>query len=349
MKTTFVSTRSISDAARLAMMRSQAKLAAAQQEVVTGRPADIGQTLGLETGRVISLRQDRSRLSTMVETNQMVSSRLSASQRALDSLADTAQSIVAQLLAGRDTATGPRTMAEAARGGLRAAIDMINSSYDGAHLFAGVNSDIKPLADYYATPNAANRQAVIDAFNSEFGMLPSDPGARTISADAMSTFLDDRFASLFGDAGWAANWSTASDQPMRARIATHELIDVSLSANDGALRKLVSGLVMVAELGTADLDRSSYRIIADKAIGAIGEAVAGLAANQSTLGIAEERIARANERMALSIDLMTRHIGAIEAVDPYDASIRVTNLLTQLEVSYALTARIQRLSLFNAL
>ena len=51
----------------------------------------------------------------------------------------------------------------------------------------------------------------------------------------------------------------------------------------------------------------------------------------------------------MQIDIIATHIGALEAVDPYEASTRVSTLMTQIETSYALTARIQRLSLLNYL
>ena len=44
-----------------------------------------------------------------------------------------------------------------------------------------------------------------------------------------------------------------------------------------------------------------------------------------------------------------RHINLLEAVDPAEASTRISLLLTQIETAYSLTARIQRLSLLNYL
>ena len=46
---------------------------------------------------------------------------------------------------------------------------------------------------------------------------------------------------------------------------------------------------------------------------------------------------------------MTSHIGALEGVDPYEASSRLSTLLTQVETAYAMTARIQQLTLLNYL
>ena len=53
--------------------------------------------------------------------------------------------------------------------------------------------------------------------------------------------------------------------------------------------------------------------------------------------------------MSLQMDVIAKHISALESVDPYEASTRVTTLLTQIETSYAMTARIQQLSLLDYL
>jgi flagellar hook-associated protein 3 FlgL len=46
---------------------------------------------------------------------------------------------------------------------------------------------------------------------------------------------------------------------------------------------------------------------------------------------------------------MTKHIGKLEGVDPYEASTRLSQLMTQVETAYAMTARVQKLSLLNYL
>lgn len=53
--------------------------------------------------------------------------------------------------------------------------------------------------------------------------------------------------------------------------------------------------------------------------------------------------------MNTQIDLFNRHIVDLEGVDPYEAANRVNDLLTHIQTSFALTARIQQLSLLNFL
>jgi flagellar hook-associated protein 3 FlgL len=49
------------------------------------------------------------------------------------------------------------------------------------------------------------------------------------------------------------------------------------------------------------------------------------------------------------VDLFQNNISDLEGVDPYEAATRVSLLQQQIETSYALTARMQQLSLVKYL
>ena len=139
----------------------------------------------------------------------------------------------------------------------------------------------------------------------------------------MQTFLDGPFAGLFDPAAWSGTWSGASDQNVRSRISTSELIETSVNANDAAFRKLASAYTMVADLGTDKLNQNAFQAVVDTAMRAVSEAVQGITELQARLGTAQERVKNANDRMSIQIDIMTNHIGVLEGVDPYEASNRV--------------------------
>jgi flagellar hook-associated protein 3 FlgL len=349
MTSTFISTSALSEATRSSLMKLQTKLADAQKEVTTGRLADVGLSLGFKAGQAVSLRQEHARLQSITETNGLVASRLDASQAALKALAENAQSFQSQLLAARNSATGPQLIQDQARAALSAFADMLNTTFNGASLFSGINADVKAITDYNQQPPAANAQAVASAFATAFGVTQSDPGVSSISAANMQSFLDTSFAGLFDPAAWSGTWSAASDQNVRSRISTSELIETSVNANDAAFRKLASAYTMLADLGTDKLNQNAYQAVVDTAVRAVGEAVQGITELQAGLGTAQERVKNANDRMSIQSDIMTKHIGALEGVDPYEASNRVAGLLTQVETAYAMTARIQKLSLLNYL
>jgi hypothetical protein len=70
---------------------------------------------------------------------------------------------------------------------------------------------------------------------------------------------------------------------------------------------------------------------------------------QGQIGIIQQRVEGASERVSMQIDLFKLNIHDLEGVDPFEASTRISSLMTQIETSYTLTARIQQLSLVRFL
>ncbi|MCZ7594037.1 MAG: flagellar hook-associated family protein [Hyphomicrobium sp.] len=288
MKTTFISTSAISAATRSSLMKVQQELAEAEKEMTTSRLADVGKSLGFRTSQAISLRQEHSRLTTIIETNTTVSTRLKATQSTLQNLVDNAQDFVGQLLGSRiggANALGVQTEAESRLEGF---LDTVNTSFGDGYLFAGVNSDVKPITEYFGIPTPASRQGVANAFLADFGITQSDPAVQNISAADMQTFLDTTFADLFNDPSWSADWSSASSQNMRNRISTSELIETSTNANEAAFRKLAKAYTMVADLGVENLSQPAFEAVVDQAIRDVNEAIQDLSELQSKLGVAQQ-------------------------------------------------------------
>ena len=349
MKTTNISTLAISEATRLARMRLQARLSDGQKEATTGRLADVGQSLGYMTGRTVSLRQDLDRLNTFKDTNSVASTRLALSQTTLEGVADGAQGFISSLIVARSTSAGAGVAVADARAKLISLVGAMNTAVNGAFIYAGINTDVKPLTDYFGTPPSAANTAVATEFTTAFGIAQSAPGVQSITGADMQTFLDGPFSTLFDPANWTSTWSAASDQNITSRISSNELIETSTDANVDPVRMLASAYTMVADLGVEDLSDDAYHAVIDKAIAVTGEAISKLTTLRAALGTSEERIRSANDRMSVQITIMTDHINLLEGVDPYEASARVNALLTQVETAYALTARLQRLSLVNYL
>lgn len=349
MKTTFISTSSISAATRLSLMKVQAELVKANQEMTTHRLADVGKTLGFKTGQTISLRQEHTRLNTIIETNSVVATRLEASQATLQNIVDNAEAFVGQLLGSRIGGANKAIIQSQAASGLDGYIDTVNTSLNGAYLFAGVNTDVKPVTDYYETPPPASQLGVANEFFLAFGITQADPAVANISATDMQNFLDTPFAALFDDPSWITDWSSASDQNVRNRIATNELIETSVNTNEAAFRKLAAAYTMIADLGVENLEQGAFEVVIDEAVALASGAIQDFSELQSRLGVSEQRVADANERMGIQINILTTQVNSLEAVDPNEAATRVSSLLTQIESSYALTARIMGLSILNYL
>ncbi|NNE24995.1 MAG: flagellar hook-associated family protein [Rhizobiales bacterium] len=345
MKTTFISTPAIANATRLSLMRMQNDMTELNTELSTGRHADVGLHLGHRTGRTVSLRSEHALLNQLTDTNSLVQSRLETTQIALGGLTERAQGFVDITIASRDGWTGPHVGVADARDALSMFAAQLNSSIDGEFVFAGINSDVAPMEDYFGTPASAAKQAVDAAFLAEFGINQSDPAVANITAADMTTFVDGAFAALFDDPAWGATWSSASDQDVSSRISPDTVIETGTNANISPFRKLAMAFTMMADLGGETLNDQAFKVLTDKAAVIASQGIHELALAQGDVGVDQQRIERADRIMSLQLDTLNEAIINLEAVDPYETSTRLNQLISQLEVSYAVTGRLQQLSL----
>lgn len=348
MKTTFVSTYAVSNATRQSVQKMQAELVTLQQELSSGRKADVGLALGARTAQTVMLRQERAGLQTLLDSNSIAGLRLSATQSAYDSLAAGAQDFLNMLVVAKSDPAQAAVTQQRAKDRLAALTAQLNVTQNGEYLFGGLNTGEKPLTDYADSASPA-RLAVAAAFQAKFGMSQNDAAVGSISATDMQDFLDNEFNALFQDPNWEGLWSAAAAEPLKSRISGSEQVTTGASANQGELRKLAMVYTMASDLNLPGLSQASYQAVLARATETIGEALRGVTETQADLGYSEQALASANTRLSLQRDLLDTHVGKLEGVDPYELSTRVSSLLTQIETSYALTARIQKLSLLNYL
>lgn len=351
MKTTYISTQAASTASRLSILKMQTELAKHTKELSSGRWADVGLELGNKTGRTISLRQDYQRLDAIKDTNGLVASRLDTSQASLDGVLKSAQDFAASLIAVRSGNVGAQVIADDGKNNLQSLIASLNTSINGEYLFAGINTDVRPVTDYYSTPTSATKTA----FDTELANFCTSVGAASpadLSASDLSTFIDTNLNTMFGATSWSnptTGWSSASNQNVKSRISTSELIETSANANDPAFRKLAMAYTMVSELANKGLSEKAYQTLIDKSAQMMGEATVDLTVVKARLGTAQERLSNANGRIEAQMDILNRNINDFEQVDPVETQTRISALETQLDMAFSLTSRAQKLSLLNYL
>lgn len=349
MKTTFISTLAFSETGRRSLADLQVQLLKAQTEAGSGRLADAGLDLGHRTAQTINFRTDHARLNATIAANGLVKTRLDASQNALDNVRKLGQELLGSLSVAQSGTSDPSIPQSKAAGALNALIDNLNTTVNGEYVFAGINTETKPVADYYGNPPSAGRQAVAAAFVAHFGFPQTAPQAANITSADMQSFLDNEFAALFDPASWSSDWSSAANENVTSTISTSETIVSSENANTASIRKLAQAITMVADLGLPNLNKEAARIVVDTAMKRAGEALGSLSTVQANLGTAQEMVSQANDRMSLQADIINKQVNVLEGVDPYEAATRVSTIMTQIETAYALTGRIQKLSLLNYL
>ncbi|KFB09174.1 flagellar hook-associated family protein [Nitratireductor basaltis] len=348
MKTSFVSSSAISQTMRNHMMRMQVELVQRQQEVTTQRLADPGATLGARAGFSFSMTRDIQRLENLLDSNGLAANRLSATQNALEQFSNVSQDLLSTLTAAVSGVSDTSIVRAAATRSLESVTSILNTNMNGEYLFAGINTDVKPVNEFTA-PGSPNQAQFDTYFQTHFGFPQSDPAAASITAAQMNDFIDNTLLPGFLGTDWQAAWSNASNETITSRITLNETAQTSTTANSIGMRKVALATAMTSDLLKIPLSEETQKALYTKATALVGEAVADVARVQSEVGVAEIRVKDATDRVEAQIDLSKLFVNEMEGVDPYEASTKLNELLTQIETSYALTARIQQLSLLRHL
>lgn len=342
-----VSSLSLTNVLRRSILEAQTQLSQAQIELSTGRVADLGMSLGVRADRDYSLGFLQADLQSITQTNGVVEVQLDATQATLTNILEGAQNLLETLAAAQSDGSRASTIQAQGVANLKSLISDLNTTVGGSYLFGGINTGAAPMIDYFANPPAANKQAVDLAFSTEFGVSQSNPAVGSITAAQMQTFLSGSFSTLFTPANFSAAFSTASSATIQSRISLNQTISTSVSANDPALQKLTMAYTMVADLGAQDLSEPAYQTILQTATQTIGQAISGLIDIQASVGVMQQSVTNATQTMATQQSTVASQIGSLENIDPFETATRISSLIHQIETSYALTARIQQLTLSN--
>jgi len=346
MSANFVSTPSLAMSLVLPVQQAQASLASATTEESTGQYADLGLMLGDQSGYELSLKEQVGLLQALTSANGVVSTNMATADAALTAIAQGAQTTM-QSLAGwtpSGASSGPNLQTMGANG-LQSLIASANATSGGGYVFGGINSSVRPLADYFSTPPSAAKTAVDQAFQSAFGVLRTDPAAASISASAMQSFLAGPFAALFSDPAWTSNWSSASSTNVTAEITPGQTATVSTNVNQPAFQGLAQAYTMLAEFGGSQLSPTAQQAVASQAGSLIAAANASLTDTHAALGAAQSAVADANGAMSSQISILAKQVNALDSVDPAATAARINSLTTQIQMAYELTARLQQLNL----
>ena len=106
---------------------------------------------------------------------------------------------------------------------------------------------------------------------------------------------------------------------------------------------------MMSALGGQNMSEASRQLLTSRATESLSQGLSQLTAIRGSMGADQARLEDTDKTLSARSNILNTTIGTLEGVDPYEASTRVTTLTNLLESSYALTARISRLSILNYL
>lgn len=315
-----------------------------QTEVVTGKYADSGLALGAESRKLVSFVGDIDHAQRLIDTNEQVMTRLKTSQEGMNYVRELADGLVNAVAIVMGDDNQYPTAQQTAKNAVDEITAVLNTQVNGVFVFGGLNVDAKPISDYETGPGKVAFDA---AFLGHFGFTKDDPAANALTAADIQNFLTTQIDPLFMGAGWAGNFSSATDEVISSRISSGVTADTSVSANEEGFRKLMMASVVAAELFDSNLDSEALVEVSDFVISNAGSAGGDLTKVQGRVGLVENRMTRLNESLLAQKTLFQTFAADLEGVDPYQTGIELNTLLTQIEVSYQITSRIQSLSLMD--
>ncbi len=344
-----ISTYTLNSSLRYPTTKIRNALDIVQKELVTGKKNDLGNSLGSFSSSVVLVKKQIDSISQIKLTNGAFENRLSSMQNSMTSMVDSANAFIGQLTAELNGTLDKQllqTIGQTAVGGFTSAA---NVSLNGEYLFSGINSESPAMVDYQSPSGSAAKIAVQNAFQTAFGFSVNDPAAQGISPNALKAFFDGPFMDLFNDANWETLWTGGSQLGINYKISTREIIQTPTTLNEDAFRDYVAASVLIDEFSDGQLKPSAINQIATSALELMATSVAGLGDEQSKLGTVENRVSEATKRMSYQQDVLAQELSNLTDVDSYEAAIRLNQLTVSLESSYAITARIQSLSILNFL
>lgn len=349
MAVTTTSTYAMSYGLRTQVMRLQADLTKAQSESSSGQVSDLGLAQGLSTARTLSFDYQQTTISTILDTNDVLSGRLDTTNQALNQLLSISQSFTAQLTSIKTSNSDPNVLVTQAKASLQSMMSALSTTFAGEYVFSGIKSDTPPVPLYPGSPPSDGKTAVDASFLGAFGFTQGDPAVSTITDTSLQSYLDTTYPALFDDTGWPANFFRGSTTELTARVNVNDTTKASVTADNPGIRNLMQALTMVSDLGGEKMNSKTLGVLIDKALSLASSSQTQITAMQTQIGLIQAKAKSATDDLTAQKNILQKTYTQLTSVDPYEAATRVNQLTTQLQTAYSLTSRLQQLSLLQYL
>jgi flagellar hook-associated protein 3 FlgL len=312
-----------------------------QQQTTSGYKANVYGDLGAQASLDINLRNQGARIDSFKTNISFLKIRAQVVDQNLSTIRDTAQSLHDLTLSAGTFDAGRQNILNQARTTVTQITQQLQVNVDGRFLFAGVSTDAAPMVSDQ-TLLAQVRTAIQTALSAV--PAPADQAA------AIKAAVDGVFATT-------ANFYTGGGQLPPTEVDAGLKLSLGITGDNQAFIDTLKGAYTMAALDMPvdapatppALDRPTFdKVIRDAAsqlstgISKVQDLVALNGANQASL----ETIDQQHDQTST---LLQSQIDDIEQVNLADVSTRLTQLTTQLQASFQLTAQLKSLSLVNFL
>lgn len=341
----------------------QLELAKTSDEMASGKHFDVARQLGARTGQAIDLRGLYEQAEEDLLTIDSLDARFGLMDKAMSQIHDIAADVLA-LAATNMTQAGATSSALAikARGALDEIVGLLNGSGGGNYLFSGIAVDTAPMrqmtGDDSGVPapldvvaqtiqtatggpavpqTAAEATAVLSALDAMFAV--HDPAA------ALPAPLTHSYEGAFYNGASALKAGGAANARLSARPESGTEMAYGVQANDPYVRDIMQGLAMLAAIDTTSMPEEAYKPYMQAASDTLSDGITGLRDATATLGIRQATLQEMSLRIEAKKKVLAEQIASLENVDPTEASVRLSQLEQQVDMTASVTARIANMRL----
>ena len=304
------------------------------REVASGEVADLGQRVQGNTRGISDVETRLAQTRQLQRNGAEVASQLRGLQDILEGVRASTSGMGLNIVADASLEGGVSLQPRISEGGagFDIVVQQLNGMSGGRFQLSGTATDQRPL------PTA---DAMLDDLIGVIGAT-TDPAA--IEA-AVTAWFDDPAGGFMTDA-FGGNTQARS-------VPVSEGVEVAITttAADPAIRGLLKGLAMVALLdrGVLSGDKAAQVELLKAGGRAMMAADGGILTEMGRIGLQQEVVERGNVANASAIATFEIARTDIRGADAFETAAALTEVESQLEALYAVTARLSRLTLVDYL
>jgi flagellar hook-associated protein 3 FlgL len=338
---TTVSSLGQSNLIRAETSQLQGQINRLQEQITSGQKAQAYGDLGAQAPLDISLRNEAESTDAIKTSLSFLSIRTSVVDQSLNAIHDTALNLHSLTVKNLGFDAGRQDIINEAQTAVSQITQKLQANVDGRFLFGGTQTGTSPVVS--DTTLLAQVRAAINT------ALTAVPAPANIPA-AIQTAVHGVFATT-------SNYYNGGAPYAPTQIESGLKVDTSITANDPSIQQVLEGAYTIAALDMPvddpatlpAIDRTDFDATVRNAADTMFSGLTGTENLISKNGRNQALISNAEDHHNATLTLLQTQINNIEQVDLADASTRITQLQTQLQASFQLTAQLRGLSLVNFL
>ncbi|HET6220613.1 MAG TPA: hypothetical protein VFE11_00545, partial [Dongiaceae bacterium] len=296
-----------------------------QKEMSSGRKADLMAALRDGAAQAVDLRNTLNEATEFKTQSTLVGSRLDAMQSVITGIKDIVEKARTEAL----TATSPvgrQYVSEMAKTAIQQINSLLNTGVGGRFLFSGTATDTSPLqgSDVVNPATGVSPNQAVAQVMASLGPITDAASAAAVANGVTSIFDNSnadpnlQFSSTF--------YNGATTGTVTARLDRGYELDYGIQADDPAIREAMQGLYMLAAVPYASVPEDAFIAWQDEAVDHLLTGTQALVTLAGNVGYKQAAIAEATARHESTIAQLNTQIANLEAADPYETSMRFSEL-----------------------